>query len=65
MASRTHHRLHIKRFASVYRAMRRFLGVSSGWVRLGGYRPEKHYMRGPGPKSRSRQGNRERASKIP
>ena len=39
--------------------MRRMLGL--GWLRANGYRPEKHYMRGPGPKSRIKSRNRERA----
>jgi hypothetical protein len=38
--------------------MRRMLGL--GWLRADGYRPEKHYMRGPGPKSRNRERARDR-----
>ncbi len=47
------------RIARAYMALIRFLGMSSGWARRDGYRPERHYMRGPGPKSRSRQSDRE------
>jgi hypothetical protein len=51
------------RIARIYLALRRVLG-SAGWSRYRGYRPEKHYMRGPGPKSRARHGDRERGSKT-
>jgi len=50
------------RLAKLYLAVRRMLGLSSGWIRNDGYKPERHYMRGPGPKTLSRQNNRERAS---
>jgi hypothetical protein len=54
------------RLAKVYLALRRILrrmfGLSSGWIRKDGYKPERHYMRGPGPKTLSRQNSRERAS---
>jgi hypothetical protein len=53
------HRQGSNRIARAYKALLRFLGMSSGWTRRDGYRPERHYMRGPGPKSRSRQSGHE------
>ena len=49
------------RIARFYLALRRVL-KSANWARRRGYRPEKHYMRGPGPKSRAR--HRERGSET-
>lgn len=46
------------RLAKVCLALRRAFRLED-WAPNRGYRPEKHYMRGPGPKSRSRQDDRE------
>ena len=43
------------RIARACRALLRRLGFSARWTRRDGYRPERHYMRGPGPKTRSLQ----------
>lgn len=50
--------------ASFMLLLRRFERIVTGWHRLidracDGYRPERHYMRGPGPKwhARHRAGN--------
>lgn len=51
------------RITRIYLALRRILG-SASWSRRRGYRPEKHYMRGPGPKSRDRHSDRERGSET-
>jgi len=58
MPSQPSYRQGSNRIARAYKALLRFLGMSSGWVRRDGYRPERHYMRGPGPKTRSRQSGR-------
>ena len=55
MGSKSSQQQRAGRLARAYLAVLRFLGMSSGWIRRDGYRPEKHYMRGPGPKSRSRE----------
>ena len=47
-------RQHAGPIARLYLAMLRFFGLSSRWIRADGYQPEKHYMRGAGPKSRAR-----------
>jgi hypothetical protein len=41
-----------ERFALVRMVLRPAAALAQGWRRLteGRYRPEKHYMRGPGPK---------------
>ena len=57
MPSQPHHPRHVGRIAKFCQAMRRVLGL--GWMRSDDYRPEKHYMRGPGPKSRNRESARE------
>ena len=44
---------HTNRLARVCLALRRAFRLED-WVQSRGYRPEKHYMRGPGPKSRSK-----------
>jgi hypothetical protein len=49
------------RLAKVCLALRRALKLDD-WVQYRGYRPEKHYMRGPGPKSRSRHTDRDQRS---
>jgi hypothetical protein len=59
MPSQPQHPRRFGRIARIYQAMRRVLGLN--WLRADGYRPEKHYMRGPGPKSRTRESARERA----
>ena len=59
MPSQPQHPRRVGRGARFYQAMRRMLGL--GWLRADGYRPEKHYMRGPGPKSCTKSCNRERA----
>jgi len=51
------------RITRIYLALRRVLR-SANWSRRRGYRPEKHYMRGPGPKSRDRHRDRERGSET-
>ena len=45
-----------ERFALVRIVLRRAAVLAQGWRRLteGRYRPEKHYMRGPGPKWREK-----------
>jgi hypothetical protein len=45
-----------QRLASVRMVLRRAAALAQGWRRLteGRYRPEKHYMRGPGPKWREK-----------
>jgi len=59
MPSQPQHPRRVGRIARLYQAMRRALGL--GWIRADGYRPEKHYMRGPGPKSHTKSRNRENA----
>jgi len=55
MPSQPSYRQGSNRIARAYKALLRFLRISSVWTRRDGYRPERHYMRGPGPKTRSRQ----------
>lgn len=43
---------HATFFARLQHAVRRLLGLVRAERTSGRYRPEKHYMRGPGPKSR-------------
>lgn len=45
-----------ERFPLVRTVLRRAAALAQGWRRLteGRYRPEKHYMRGPGPKWREK-----------
>ncbi len=49
-------------FALVQTLLRGAAGIAQGWRKLIGessYRPEKHYMRGPGPKWRAKNGRAE------
>jgi hypothetical protein len=55
MPSQPLHPQSSSRIARACRALLRRLGFSARWTRRDGYRPERHYMRGPGPKTRSLQ----------